>query len=102
MGCLVCETGLYVQGKVGASVVGVHAWCATSPFDRVIVGLGSVQMSCEGVTGLLSRWAAGLGLTKGDRGFAGQRSLMLGMGLINLSVSITQLNCCGSCGLHCA
>ena len=48
---------------VGASVAGVHARGATSPFDGVTVGLGSVQTDCEGVLG--------------------RNSLALGMGLID-------------------
>jgi hypothetical protein len=67
-GRLVCETGVRVQGVVGASVAGVHALGATSRFGGVTVGLGSAQTGCEGVVGLSGKRGAGLGLAKGDGG----------------------------------
>ena len=89
MGHLVGEMGVHMQGVVGASIVGVHAWGAMSCFGRVTVCLGIMGMGCRGWMGLSSRQGAGLGLAKA---FVGQKLLTLGMGLINLSVSITQLN----------
>ena len=50
--------GVHAQGAIGAM----------SPFDKVTVGLSAVQMGCGGVTGLASRWGAGMGLAEGDRG----------------------------------
>ena len=51
---------------VGASVVGVRARGATSPFDGVTVRLGGVQTGWAGVTGLASGQGAGVGLAKDD------------------------------------
>jgi hypothetical protein len=44
-------TGLTGVGSLGAVLASATAG-ATSPFDGVTMDLGSVQMSCEGVTGL--------------------------------------------------
>jgi hypothetical protein len=98
-GRLVCETGVRAQGVVGASVAGVRARGATSHFGGVTAGLGGVQTSWEGVLGLSGRRGAGLVLTKGDGGLVERKSLVLGTGPIDLSVSVAQLNHCGSCGV---
>ena len=68
--------GMQLVGAAGvcsldAPVAEVCAQGATSPFDRVTVGLGSAQMGCEGVTGLASGWGAGMGLANGDGGLGG-------------------------------
>jgi hypothetical protein len=60
-----------------------------------IVG-ARAQMGYKGVVGLSGKWGAGLWLAKGNGGFVGRKSLTLGTGLINLSVSVAQLNLCGS------
>ena len=65
-GLLVYEVGLHAQGVVGASVAGVHAQGAMSPFDGVMVHLGGVQTGWAGVTGLASGQGAGAGLAKDD------------------------------------
>ena len=54
--------------SVGAPVAGVRVQGTTSLLGRVMVGLGGMQMGCEGVVGLSSRRGAGLGLTKDDGG----------------------------------
>jgi hypothetical protein len=67
------------RGVVGASVAGVHALGATSPFDGVTVGLGGVQTGC-GVVVV-------------------RKSLTLGTGPIDLSLSFAQSNCRSSSGV---
>ena len=93
------EMGVHVQGVVGASIVGVCAHSAMSPFDGVMEGLGGMQMGWEGVLGLLGRCDVGLVLTKHDGGLVERKLLALGTGPIDPLVSVTQLNCCGSCGV---
>jgi hypothetical protein len=56
------------RSMVGASVAGLRALGATSPFDGVTVGLGVVRTGCEGVTRLAGRCGARLGLAKGNGG----------------------------------
>ena len=131
------------MGSLGALVTGVcarGAIGATSPFDEVTVGLGTVQTGCGGVTVLSSMQVAGMGLAMGDGGLldllghpfalglmseaggrdsfalgavspviwlvvgsrswiagvVGRKSVTLGTGPINVSVSIAQSNRCGS------
>ena len=93
------EMGVHVQGVVGASIVGVCTHSATSLFDGVTEGLGSVQIGWEGVLGLLGRRGVRLVLNKCDGGLVEWKLLALGMGPIDPSVSITQSNRCGSCGV---
>jgi hypothetical protein len=81
-----------LQGVVGASVAGVRARGATSPFGRVTLGLGGVQMGCECAVGLSGGRGAGLGLTKGDGGLVERKSLVSGMGPIDESMSVAQSN----------
>jgi len=85
MGNLVGEMGVRAQGVVGTSIVGVRALGATSLFDGVTVGLGCLQTGCAGVMRLVGRRGARLGLTKGNGGLVGWKSLTLGMGPIDLS-----------------
>jgi hypothetical protein len=63
-----------------------------SSFDGVPAGLGGVRMGCGGVTGSSGGKGAGLGLTKGDGGLVGRKSLVLGTGPIDWSMSIAQSN----------
>ena len=67
-----------MRGVVGTSIAGVCARGATSPFDRVMVGLSGAQTGCAGVLGLaggrgarLGLEHAGLGLTEGSGGARG-------------------------------
>jgi len=78
--------------SAGAPVAGVRARSATSPFDGVTVGLGGVQTSWEGVLGLSGRRGVGLVLTKGDGGLVERKSLALGTGPIDESMSVAQSN----------
>jgi hypothetical protein len=66
---------------------------------RARMGCKGVRTGCGGVVGLSDRRGAGLGLTKGDGGLVERKSLTLGMGPIDLSVSVAQSNCRGSCGV---
>jgi hypothetical protein len=95
------RVGVWAVGVVlaGAPVAGVRACSATSPFDGVTVGLGGVQTCWEGVLGLSGRRGAGLVLTKGNGGLVEWKSLALGTGPIDPSVSIAQSNRHGSCGV---
>jgi hypothetical protein len=72
---------------VGASIAGERARGATSHFGGVMVHMGIAQTGCGGVTELSGGWVGGLGLAKGDGGLVGRKSLMLGTGPIDLSVS---------------
>jgi hypothetical protein len=56
------------------------------------VGADSMRTSFESLTELSGEHDAGLGLSKGDRGLVGQKSLALGTGPINSSVSVAQSN----------
>ena len=60
------------RGVVGASVAGVCALGATSPFNGVTVGLG--RSGCEGVVG--------------------RKSIALGTGPIDMSMLVAQSNRC--------
>ena len=77
-------------------VARVRTLGATLPFDRVMVGLGSIQTGCEGVMGLPSSRGVGSGLAKGDGCLVERKSLALGTGPIDLSVSVAQSNHRGS------
>ena len=85
MGNLVGETGVCARG------VPLHLGGVTTCLDVM-------QMGCRGVTGLLSRWGVGLGLTKGDGTFIGWKLVRVGTGPIDSLMSVTQLNCVCSCG----
>jgi hypothetical protein len=56
------------------------------------VGVGGMQTVREGAVGLSGKRGAGLWLAKGDGGFVGQKLFALGMGPIDLSVSVAQSN----------
>ena len=49
---------------MGIHIAGLCVCDATSPFDGMMVGLGSMQTGCEGVTGMSGRQGVALsGLT---------------------------------------
>ena len=56
------------------------------------VGVGSMRTSFEGMTRLSGEQDAGLRLSKGDRGLVGRKSLALGTGPIDSSMSVAQSN----------
>jgi hypothetical protein len=92
------RAGAFGMWAAGAPVAGVLAHSATSPFDRVMVGLGGVHTGCECATGLSGGHGAGLGLTKGDGGLVGRKLFMQGTGPIDWLSLVAQLNCHGLCG----
>ena len=61
----------------------------TSLSDVVAV---SMRMGFAGMTGLSGEHGAGLELSKGDRGLVGRKSLTLGTGPIDSSMSVAQSN----------
>jgi hypothetical protein len=79
-GSLVSETGVHAQVVVGASVAGVRAWGVT----------GAPEVRGRVTTSFFGGVTAGL---------VERKSLTLGMGPINLSVSVAQSNRRGSCGV---
>ena len=107
MGHLVGEMGVHMQGVVGASIVGVHAWGAMSCFGRVTVCLGIMGMGCRGWIGLSSRQGAGLGLAKGDGGLRRSEIAHVGDGTdqpvsLNHPIEPPQfMYCHDRCGVSC-
>jgi len=83
---------------VRARVAGLCARDATSLFDEAMVGSGGTQTGCECATGLSGGHGVGLGLTKGDGGLVGRKSVTQGTGPIDVSVSVAQSNRACSCG----
>jgi hypothetical protein len=82
-----------VSPVIGAAVlVDVRSGLANTKMSRDDVGASCMQTSFAGVTGLSGEHDAGLGLSKGDRGLVGRKSLALGMGPIDSSMFVAQSN----------
>jgi hypothetical protein len=91
-----------ILGRATPSGPGVHVTSPGSGLARagvvgvLAVGVGGMRTVCEGAVGLSGKRGAGLWLAKGNGGFVGQKSLALGTGPIDLSVSVAQSNLRGS------
>jgi hypothetical protein len=78
--------------EAAAVLVDVRSGLANTKMSRDDVGASCMQTSFAGVTGLSGEHDAGLGLSKGDRGLVGRKSLALGMGPIDSSMFVAQSN----------
>jgi hypothetical protein len=92
------EHVLFARGAVSpvieaaAVLVDVRSGLANTKTSRDDVGASCMRTSFEGVTGLSGEHDAGLGLSKGDRGLVGRKSLALGTGPIDSSMFVAQSN----------
>ena len=91
-----CAT--FAQGAVSPAIeaavvlVDVRSGFANTKMSRSDVGAVSMRTGFAGMTGLSGEHGAGLRLGKGDWGFVGRKSLALGTGPIDSSVSVAQSN----------
>jgi hypothetical protein len=92
------RAGVCGRGAVDVPVAGVRAWGATSPLNKVTVHLGGVRLGLVGADAMGSLVAGAVGVqTMGAGGVrtscggvVGRKSLALGTGPINESVSMAQ------------
>jgi hypothetical protein len=85
--------------SLGALVAGVRAWDATSSFDGMTVGVSGLRSGLAGADAICLLGVGAVGVARmGCGGVLGRKSLTLGTGPIDDSVSVAQSNRCGSCG----
>ena len=65
---------------------------ANTKTSRSDVGAVSMRIGFAGMMGLSGEHGAGLGLSKGDSGLVGRKSLALGTGPIDSSMFVAQSN----------
>ena len=96
-----CKTGEHTSLTWGAIspviraavvLVDLRSGLANTKTFRSNVGAVSMRTGFTGVTGLSGEHDAGLGLSKGDRGLVGRKSLALGTGPIDSSMFVAQSN----------
>jgi hypothetical protein len=78
--------------EAAAVLVDVRLGLANTKTARDDVSASCMRTSFVGVTGLSGEHDAGLGLSKGDRGLVGRKSLALGTGPIDSSMFVAQSN----------